>query len=79
MPEVRKYVEVNGRIPLDEWLEGLRDPVSVGRIRLRLRRIEAGNLGDAKSLGGGLGEFRFNFGPGFRVYFGRHGRTVVCC
>lgn len=36
-----------------------------------------GNLGDHKSVGDGVFEARLAFGPGFRVYFGRKGQSVV--
>lgn len=48
--------------------------------RARLERVESarlGNLGDVKSLGGGLSEMRVHFGPGYRLYFARTGRIVL--
>jgi putative addiction module killer protein len=47
------------------------------RIRKRILRIENGNLGDYKSVGDGVFELRFFFGPGYRVYFAFDGETVV--
>jgi putative addiction module killer protein len=49
----------------------------VGVVRARLNRIRLGNFGDCKSVGGGVVELRIDFGPGYRVYFGRDGRLVV--
>ena len=39
------------------------------RIRIRIRRLSLGNLGDVKALADGISEMRFSFGPGYRVYF----------
>ena len=36
-----------------------------------------GNMGDYKSVGRGVAECRFNYGPGYSVYFGKHGNAVV--
>ena len=47
------------------------------RIQARILRIESGNLGDHKSVGGGVGELRIDFGPGYRVYFGKDGATLI--
>ncbi|MDX1921073.1 MAG: hypothetical protein SFU25_10105, partial [Candidatus Caenarcaniphilales bacterium] len=47
------------------------------RIRARLRRVEFGNFGDMTPVGSGVSEFRFNFGSGYRVYFARHGESIV--
>ena len=63
--------------PFLEWLASLKDTRTVGVVRARLNRIRLGNFGDCKSVGGGVEELRIDFGPGYRVYFGRDGAVVV--
>jgi len=46
-------------------------------IRKRLNRVRMGNLGDCRSVGDGVKELRIAFGPGYRVYFGEDGETIV--
>lgn len=60
-----------------DWLVNLRDVVARARIAKRIDRVAAGNFGDAKSVGDGVGELRFTFGPGYRVYYTRRGDVVV--
>lgn len=60
-----------------EWLASLKDRRAVGIVRARLNRIRLGNFGDCKSVGGGVDELRIDFGPGYRVYYGRDGSSVV--
>ena len=64
-------------IPFSEWLTSLRDARAVGVVRSRLNRIRLGNFGDCKSVGGGVEELRIDFGPGYRVYYGRDGAVAV--
>lgn len=61
----------------ERWLADLRDTQGRKRIVARMRIMESGNLGDWKSLGDGLFEARLDFGPGYRLYFGRVGNKVV--
>lgn len=75
--EVTLFVKEDGRCPFELWIEGLRDSATRGRVYARINRVRLGNLGDAKPLGGGLWELRLDFGPGYRVYFGRRGRETV--
>lgn len=73
--EILEYTE-DGRSPFGDWFNGL-DPVTAARVDRYLRRLEVGNFGAAKSLGSGVSELRLDFGPGYRVYFGRDGKTLV--
>ena len=73
--EIREYTEA-GRSPFAEWFDDL-DAVTAARVDRYVRRLEAGNFGAAKPLRDGVFELRLDFGPGYRVYYGREGRTVV--
>jgi putative addiction module killer protein len=64
-------------VPFHDWLDSVRDRRAVGIVRARLNRIRVGNFGDCKAVGGGVEELRIDFGPGYRVYYGREGSVVV--
>jgi putative addiction module killer protein len=51
------------------WFDAMRDRKGQTIIARRIERVAGGNLGDVKSLGGGLHELRIAFGPGYRIYF----------
>jgi len=72
---IQEYHE-SGRSPFAEWFDGL-DPVAAARIDRCIRRLESGNFGAAKVLHDGVAELRMDFGPGYRVYYGLDGRTLV--
>jgi putative addiction module killer protein len=59
------------------WMRRLRDDNARARIVQRIRRLERGNLGDAKSVGGRVRELRIDYGPGYRIYFVQQGATIV--
>jgi putative addiction module killer protein len=59
------------------WFASLRDARAKAAIVSRLDSARIGNLGDFKSVGGGVSEMRINVGAGYRVYFTRHDQTVV--
>jgi putative addiction module killer protein len=75
--EIREYLRLDGRCPFRKWLRSLKDVNARARIRVRINRIRLGNFGDCKSVGNGVSEFRINYGPGYRVYFGRVGEKLV--
>jgi len=75
--EIQNYLTAEGRSPFEEWLDSLRDTKGRVKIDNRLRRIQLGNLGDYRSVGQGVFELRINYGPGYRVYFGQMGTTIV--
>lgn len=71
-----EYVDPNERCPFGDWFDRLDAPAAV-RVRRAIARMEAGNLGDSKSVGKGVVERRLDFGPGYRLYYGREGDEVV--
>ena len=75
--ELLRYQGADGSEPFTEWLAALRDKTGAARIRMRLRQIEAGNFGDCDAVGEGVIELRVHVGPGYRAYFGRHGKAIV--
>ena len=75
--EIQVYRMPDGRQPFTEWLESIRDANTRDRIQARTNRLKFGNFGNYKSVGDGVCELRLNFGPGYRIYFGQVGNTVV--
>ena len=71
------YQTPSGKSPFSDWLSGMKDSKARAVIRARLERIQLGNFGDCKSVGDGVSELRIPYGPGYRVYFGRQGETIV--
>ena len=69
--------EVRRTAAFIDWLTGLRDIQARVRIAKRIDRMAQGNLGDAKSVGNGVSELRFTFGPGYRAYFTIRGEAIV--
>jgi putative addiction module killer protein len=60
-----------------KWLGGLRDAKAKARILARLESARLGNLGDTRTLAGGVREMRVHVGPGYRVYFAQRRDTVL--
>lgn len=75
--EVQRYVTPDGKIPFDEWFFTLRDSQAQIIINKRLNRVSLGNLGNYRSVGEGVCELKINYGPGYRIYFGQVGTTIV--
>ena len=71
------YRDGRGREPFAVWHLKLADRRAQGRILARLNRLRAGNFGLCDSVGRGVFELKIDYGPGYRVYFGRAGRSVV--
>ena len=70
-------IQVRTTAVFDEWLDGLRDERGRARVLVRIQRLSAGNPGDVRPVGEGVSEMRIDHGPGYRVYYVRHGREVV--
>ena len=76
MVEIRECIDDRGRSPFGRWFEDL-DAMAAARVRTAVARMEAGNMSNVRGVGSGVLECRINVGPGYRVYFGRDGDTLI--
>ena len=78
--DVTEYVTRDGRRPVTEWIDGLKDARGRHRIFTRIDRLALGLSGDWKSIGGSLCELRIDVGPGYRIYFAKEsGNWLLLC
>jgi putative addiction module killer protein len=59
------------------WLRSLRDERARARILKSIDHLSLGHFGNTKSVGGGIGELRVDYGPGYRIYFARRGARLI--
>ncbi len=76
MIEVREYTDADGDCPYAKWFDGL-NAQAAARAAIAVTRMEQGNLSNTKSVGAGVHEYVIEFGPGYRVYFGKDGDRLV--
>jgi putative addiction module killer protein len=73
---VIEYLLPDGSSPFAGWFNRL-DPQAAAKVNVALVRMEMGNLSNVKSVGLGVLEYRIDWGPGYRIYFGREGDELV--
>jgi putative addiction module killer protein len=74
--DVREYIDSSGQSPFARWLRAL-NVQAAAKVATGLERIADGNLSNVKPVGSGVLEYRIDFGPGYRIYFGRDGDLLV--
>jgi putative addiction module killer protein len=74
--ELRGYIDEKGGKPFAQWLDKL-DATATAKVTVALSRMELGNFSNVKSVGSGVFEYKIDFGPGYRIYFGRDGDSLV--
>lgn len=74
--EIKSYVRFNGEIPFETWFESL-NVATAAKVATALTRLELGNTSNVKRLKGGIFEYKINWGPGVRVYFGQDGDKLI--
>ena len=77
MTQIRIYQTKEKENPFENWLDNLNDINAKARILQRIDRIALGNFGDCEPVGDGIHEVRIDYGPGYRIYFGNDGKTLV--
>lgn len=74
--EILEYLDPNGRSPFAEWFAHL-NAQAAAKVTVGLTRLSQGNSSNVKGVGSGVCEYRLDFGPGYRVYFGKDGERLV--
>jgi putative addiction module killer protein len=76
MLPILEYVDETGSSPFAGWFQTL-DAAAAAKVTTAVRRLELGNFSNVKGVGAGVFEYRIDFGPGYRVYFGKDGDAIV--
>jgi putative addiction module killer protein len=70
-------VEIRKTEVFARWIDNLRDLRARARIQARIERLASGNPGDVRPVGEGVSELRLAYGPGYRVYYKKRGRSLI--
>ena len=78
MPIVRlqEYLETGGNSPYGRWFDKL-NAQAAAKVATALYRLGEENVSNVKGVGSGVFEYRIDFGPGYRIYFGKDGEALV--
>ncbi len=76
MMKIREYIDAAGSSPFEKWFASLNN-MAAAKITTALYRLEQGNISNVKSLGAGILEYKIDFGPGYRIYFGKDGSELI--
>jgi putative addiction module killer protein len=74
--QILEYLDPDGDCPFRDWFESL-NAQAAAKVTVALTRVELGNFSNVKGVGAGVHEFRIDFGPGYRIYFGKDGDQFV--
>ena len=73
--EIKEYVREDST-PFGNWFNDL-DSTAASRVTTALYRLQYGNFSNVRSVGSGVSEYKVDFGPGYRIYFGQDGNTLI--
>jgi putative addiction module killer protein len=76
MIDLREYLDPSGRSDYAEWFDAL-NAQAAARVATALTRLVQGNFSNVKGVGSGIFEYKIDFGPGYRVYFGKDGDHLL--
>ena len=70
-------IEIRKTAAFARWIDSLGDLRARARVQARIERLRVGHAGDVKPVGEGVSELRIDYGPGYRVYFKKRGRSLI--
>jgi len=76
MIDVREYNSPGGHSPFAVWFDRL-NALAAAKVATSIARLAGGNFSNVKGVGSGVFECRIDFGPGYRVYFGKDSESLI--
>ena len=76
MIAVREYLDSSGDSPYAAWFDSL-NAEAAAKVTTAVTRVSLGNFSNVEGVGSGVFEYKLDFGPGYRIYFGKDGETLV--
>ena len=76
MIDIREYLDPSGRNHYAVWFNRLK-PEAAAKVATALTRLAGGNFSNVKGVGAGVFEYKIDFGPGYRIYFGKDSESLV--
>ncbi len=76
MIDVREYLDRQGHSPYKLWFDRL-NAQAAAKVAAAVTRLALGDMSNVKGVGSGVFELRIDFGPGYRVYFGKDGERLI--
>ena len=73
--KVVEYIRSDGSNPFKAWFDDL-DAQAAAKVATATLRLEMGNTSNLKWIGT-IGEYRIDWGPGYRLYRGRDGEALI--
>ena len=73
--EVMEYIREDGSNPYKRWFDSL-NAQAAAKVTVAKARLELGNTSSIKWFDG-IGEYRIDWGPGYRVYLVQDGKTLI--
>jgi len=73
---IQEFVDATGKSPFAKWFDDLA-AVTAAKVTVALSRLGAGNFSNVEGVGGGVFEYKIDFGPGYRIYFGKESEHLV--
>jgi putative addiction module killer protein len=74
--EIQEFLDISGQSSFARWFDGL-NAAAAARVTVALTRLSLGNFSNVEGVGSGVFELKVDFGPGYRVYFGKDGTQIV--
>ena len=73
--KIKEYVRKDNSNPYEKWFNSLSIQAAV-KVTVAIARIELGNTSNIKWFGG-IGEYRINWGAGYRIYLAKDGKELI--